>query len=133
MRRAPIKFFKENMKTRQEIGAVFEEAAAQSYKNSGYIIAQRNYRCRYGEIDLIAESKDEVVFAEVKARKQAARFSPSMAVDAKKVRRIKLTALDYLRKSRQLNNTKYRYDIVEVTIIDDNINEISINVIKNAF
>ena len=88
-----------------------------------------NYACRFGEIDLIAENRDSVVFVEVKSRKSAAFAEAREFVTAAKQRRIAATAELWLMQ----NPTKKqpRFDVIEVYVSDGIVR--SINHIENAF
>ena len=93
-----------------------------------------NYHSRFGEIDIIAETKKTVMFVEVKFRSENAIFTPREAVDANKQRKIILTAKDFLSKSN-IPELQPRFDVAEVYLVkDENGQEnYKINYIKNAF
>ena len=55
----------------RELGAWGEEQAARWLRRKGYTILERNYACRFGEIDLIARKREVIAFVEVKLRKNA--------------------------------------------------------------
>jgi putative endonuclease len=55
--------------SRQTFGRVGERLAAQALRERGYRILEQNFRCRYGEIDLVAEDAQDLVFVEVKTRR----------------------------------------------------------------
>lgn len=89
-------------------------------------ILEQNFRCRLGEIDIIARDGDYLVFVEVKYRKNADKGSPFAAVGIRKQRKICGVA-DYYRYTRHVaGNQKIRYDVV--AILDD-----SVRLLKNAF
>lgn len=118
-----------SMRIRGDIG---ELAVAEYLTQKGFKIAQRNYSCRFGEIDIIAEDKEYIVFAEVKARGQNAIASPCEFVTKKKQKNIVTTALFFL--SSKKSKLQPRFDVFEV-ILDNNLppEVISINHIENAF
>ncbi len=90
------------------------EAKAVRYLESlGYGIVERNFRCKGGEIDIIARDRDTLIFAEVKSRQSLFAGSPGMAVTPAKKRRLLLAAQVY-RKTHRLQNTDCRVDLVEV-------------------
>ena len=97
----------------QERGALGEAAAAQHLKKSGLKILVKRYRCRYGEIDLVARDKDTLVFIEVKTRESTEYGEPFHAVTEEKQKHFSRVALDYLRKLRN-PRIPVRFDIVEV-------------------
>ena len=90
------------------------EAAAKAYlEENGYRILAENYAGRMGEIDIVAKDGEVVVFVEVKARESTAFGEPIEAVTPQKVRRIALTAQQYLVHKR-LMGASVRFDVVEV-------------------
>ena len=68
----------------KEIGNLGEDTACEYLKSHGYMILQRNYHSRYGEIDIIASKGDTVVFCEVKTRKNSSFGHASEYVDFRK-------------------------------------------------
>jgi len=93
-------------------GAWGEMVAAQYLRNKKYTIIGAGYRCRFGEIDLIASNKKHIVFVEVKLRKsdnfaQAAEF-----VDYHKQNRLRATASMYL--AQNPSKLQPRFDVIEV-------------------
>ena len=122
------------MSFEKEIGRIGEELVAGWLKAKGYVIVRRNFRCKYGEIDIVAENPKTVVFVEVKTRKENSLIAPKDAVDKSKQRKLSLTAKNFLRMAH-LGSVKYRFDIAEVTYKRDEAGEImySLNYIKNAF
>ena len=78
-------------------GAAAEDWVAAQLHARGVLIRARNYRCRLGEIDLIAEHENTLIFIEVKTRKQLDRARA--CVDHHKQRKLRLTAAHYLSRS----------------------------------
>lgn len=76
-------------------GTKYEMLAAEYLRDRGYGILEQNFRCRYGEIDIIAERNGVLVFLEVKYRGSACCGTPLEAVDARKQRRISRAAMYY--------------------------------------
>lgn len=95
-----------------ERGRRGEECAAAFLEKRGYRIAARNYRTRYGEIDLIAEKGEILAFVEVKTRAADSWFSPAEAVSAAKQRRILLAAQEYLQLAPC--DLQPRFDVIEI-------------------
>ena len=77
-------------------GAMGERLAAVYYRRRGCRVLEMNFRTRRGEIDVIAQKGDMLIFAEVKTRDEAAAAQPAEAVTAQKRRRIVLAAQGYL-------------------------------------
>lgn len=80
----------------RRLGAEAETAAAEYLRAAGYRILERNYRCRRGEIDLIAEQNGVVCFVEVKSRASERFGSAAAAVGALKQERLARAAAHYL-------------------------------------
>lgn len=99
----------------RSIGGSGEDIAAVFLQRLGYVILTRNYRRRFGEIDIVAEEGDILVFVEVKTRSSAAFGSPLEAVDSRKQRRMARAALDYLSRSKQ-HGRQARFDVVAVLL-----------------
>lgn len=95
------------------IGAQGEEIAAQHLTAIGYRILERNWRCRYGELDIIAENSDEVVFIEVKARTGSGFGTPAEAVTRTKLRRLRRLAGLWL-AAQHRSWSQIRIDVIEV-------------------
>ena len=94
-------------------GARKEAQAAAWLEGKGLQILERNYRCRKGEIDLIAWEKGIYVFLEVKYRKGNGCGHPAEAVDEKKQKRISGSALWYLTEQGALE-APCRFDVIAV-------------------
>ena len=99
---------------RRKVGAGYENLAEEYLTGHGLIILDRNFRCKQGEIDLIARDGDICVFVEVKYRKNAAAGFPAEAVDMKKQQKICRTA-DYYRMTKGLSSgISFRFDVVSI-------------------
>ncbi len=94
------------------LGAWGEEQAARFLTERGYRLLERNYRSRYGEIDLILEYEGFLVFAEVKLRRSARYGTPAEAVTWTKQQRLRTTALLYLQSHE--TNKQPRFDVIEI-------------------
>lgn len=79
----------------------------------GYSILERNFRCRYGEIDLVAEDAHELVFIEVKTRRGNAYGLPEEAVTFRKQQKIMQVASYYL-DLHDCADRSWRIDVVAV-------------------
>lgn len=99
----------------REVGARQESRAAEYLESLGYHILVRNFRCRFGEIDLIAKQDDTYIFIEVKYRTGRTAGDPTSAVDGKKQKKISKTA-DYYRMLHQIPmDVPCRFDVVAET------------------
>ncbi len=103
--------------TPHQVGNVGERLARRHLEARGYRIVDTNYRCRWGEIDLIAREGSAWVFVEVRTRRSDAYGSPEESVTERKVRRLKLTAEDYLRR-RTTGSTEaqWRIDLIAIRL-----------------
>ena len=110
-------------------GAMGEILAARFLREKGYTICSSNFRCRLGEIDIIAENNDEILFIEVKTRSTNSFAKPQEYVDIHKQRRILVTAGIYLKYNGY--GLQPRFDVAEVYV--DNDGKMNLNYIKNAF
>ncbi len=106
---------------RQEIGRWGENLACKYLEKNNYNIMGRNFLCRQGEIDIIAEdiSKGEIVFIEVKTRSNLKYGNPSEAVNKAKQKHIKQVAKYYIYKN-QLSHRAIRFDVIEIYIQQPN-------------
>lgn len=95
------------------LGRWGEGVAADYLRRRHYTIRAANYRCRLGEIDLIAENRRFLVFVEVKMRKSASFAQALEYVDRRKQERIKKTAALYLAQLEQCDKQP-RFDVIEV-------------------
>jgi putative endonuclease len=114
---------------RQLLGADGEQVAERYLRRQRYVILARNYRCRSGEVDLIALDRRTVVFIEVKTRTQSGFGSPLEAVDRRKQRQIRRAAQYYLAENR-LQGRDGRFDVVGVWWEHG---ELRCELVKNAF
>lgn len=126
----PAKLFKEVVQMRER-GFRAEDFAEKYLKKQGYKIVKRNFSCRWGEIDMIAEKDEYTVFVEVKLRKNDSFGGGAAAVDQRKQARIKKTAAVYL--SGLQTEPNVRFDVVVITAEGEKIKKENVEVIENAF
>ncbi len=93
-----------------------ERRVANYLRNKGYTVIKQNYYSRFGEIDIIAENSEYILFVEVKTRKENSLVSGAEAVDAFKQNRILKTANDYLAKTEC--EKQPRFDVAQVTVTE---------------
>ncbi|MFH2044827.1 MAG: YraN family protein [Pseudomonadota bacterium] len=113
----------------QLFGKEGESLAVLHLKKKGYKILEQNYRTKFGEIDIIAKEKNTLVFVEVKSRKTGDFGSPKYAVTPKKMKKISMVALYFLKITNQ-SGVKARFDVVAIS---PGVKEPEIEIIKNAF
>ena len=113
-------------------GMLGEQYAAEQLRKKGYQIVAVNFRCRFGEIDIIAEKDGYIAFVEVKTRASNSFYSPAEAVTAAKQHKTITTAQHYLLKSQ--SKLQPRFDVFEVVTASKNDFRVIKSVhIENAF
>lgn len=100
---------------RKQLGAWGESVAAHQLEAHGYTIVARNWRCRYGEIDLVAQAGDELVFVEVKTRRGRGFGTPEEGVSPHKLRKLFELGQHYL-LAYDLDDVAWRVDMVAVEL-----------------
>lgn len=100
---------------RRQVGAAYEERAVYYLKSKGYRIVARNYRNRYGEVDIIAEdSQGVMVYFEVKYRSSSRYGEPLEAVGTRKQKKICNAALWHYARSGYAGAKPVRFDVIGV-------------------
>lgn len=112
-----------------EFGKQAEDAAVKFLKAQGYKVIRRNYKTKFGEIDIIAEDKGVICFVEVKARHSKLFGEPGEAVSPVKQRQISKAAICYLKENNLLERLA-RFDVVTL-LYEKDLPEIDL--IKDAF
>ncbi len=113
----------------RELGERGEALAAAYLRRRGYRVVASRFRCRYGEIDLIAQKGRLLCFVEVKARTNLSMGLPREYVDYRKQERLRTTAAYYL-SLRELD-CPVRFDVAEVYVAEDGKERIEY--MENAF
>lgn len=94
-----------------------EDTAVRFLKKKGFCVLERNYRSKYGEIDIVCEDGETVCFVEVKSRSTFNHGLPQEFVDRRKRKKITLAALQYIREKRP-GPRPMRFDVVAVDLTD---------------
>jgi putative endonuclease len=118
------------LNNRQRLGQSGEETVARYLEKNGYTILIKNYRCKIGEIDIIARDGADLVFIEVKTRSGLGYGSPAAAVTLRKQRQITRAAQWYLAE-QQFFDVPARFDVISVLYGETNRQQI--DHINNAF
>ena len=114
------------------LGAWGEKLAVKYYRKDGYKCTASGYRSRFGEIDIIAENRDDVVFSEAKLRKNSDVAAAREFVDFRKQEKIRKTAILWLTESGC--EKQPRFDVVEIYAPEGiKTKRPEINLIENAF
>ena len=111
-------------KNNRATGSIYEEKIAAFLKQNGFVILERNYRCKQGEIDIIAKDGSYFVFIEVKYRASGSAGFSLEAIDHRKALRIRNAAVYYLYSHQLPEETPCRFDAAgidgnEITYIRD--------------
>lgn len=102
-------------KARQGLGRTGERLASEALVKRGYRIREQNFRCSYGEIDIIAEDGQDLVFVEVKTRRGQSYGLPEEAVTQRKARKLAQVAACYL-DQQDCSECSWRIDVVAVQL-----------------
>ncbi len=98
----------------RDVGKLGEDLACRYIETMGYKVIDRNYRTRYGEIDIIASyKKEEIIFIEVKTRLSTLKGKGAENVGLKKIKKIMMVARKYAYERGMLNH-KLRFDVIEI-------------------
>ena len=100
---------------RKRLGNAGERLAAHHLQRAGYVVRALNYRCRVGEIDIVAEEDGDLVFVEVKTRRGDAYGLPEEAITPAKRRKLIAAAQTYL-AAEGCSQASWRVDVVAVAL-----------------
>lgn len=114
----------------KKIGVAGEKLAADFLKRNNYDVLAVNYRCRYGEIDIIAKQGETLIFVEVKTR-SSLKFGMGLeAVNYIKQKKIKKVAMSFINE-KKVYFSEIRFDVIDIFIKKPRLFEITH--VKNAF
>ena len=118
----------------KELGKLGEDISKNYLEAKGYKVIENNFRCKIGEIDIIASKEKLLAFVEVKTRRSLMYGYPQEAVNTTKIKYIKKVASYYLsqkmRIQRIFSDFSFRFDVIEINFINE---EYEINHIEDAF
>ncbi|SFI53663.1 putative endonuclease [Paenibacillus sp. UNC496MF] len=101
---------------RRAIGLYGETKAAEYLEDRGYRILDRNWRCRAGELDIVARYESGIVFVEVRTRRAGGRFGTAVeSVDGRKRLQVRSIAEVYLSMNK-LHGSRLRFDVIAITL-----------------
>ena len=100
---------------RQQVGKLGEKAAQKLLKKRGYRIRETGFRCRHGEIDIIAQQKDCLVFVEVRTKSNLEFGTPEESITQTKKERLIASALTYT-TTHQDTPSLWRIDVVAIEL-----------------
>ncbi|OZM78372.1 YraN family protein [Pseudonocardia sp. MH-G8] len=101
------------MAAKDELGRRGEDLAAKYLEQQGLVVLSRNWRCRHGELDLVATDSARLVVCEVKTRSSTRFGAPAEAVDRRKAARIRLITQAWLAAHR-VRWCEIRFDVLAV-------------------
>lgn len=113
-----------------EIGKRVEQRASAFLQTKGLKLLTQNYRCPFGEIDLIMRDADEIVFVEVRLRNNANYGSAIETVDRQKQKKMIKTATHFLYQKKWLDEVNCRFDVIGISYTEP---KASIEWIRDAF
>ncbi len=118
---------------KREFGDYGEKVAEKYLSSKGYKILERNYQKPWGEIDLIFDNKDEIIFCEVKTRdsKNSTDYLPEYSINRKKIKNLTKICETYLNDRKYNSDQKWRIDVLAISI-DKIAKRAKINHIENA-
>lgn len=102
-------------KERQQTGQFGEQLACEFLKDKQYHILERNYRCKIGEIDIVARVEEYLIFCEVKTRSDTRGIHPSASVTVKKQKKLQKLGLYYIQE-KKLYQFQPRFDVISVKL-----------------
>jgi len=115
---------------RQETGMLGEKIACDFLGKNGYQIIETNYRCRDGEVDIIAKEQDMLVFVEVRTKKSFLFGTPEESITQRKKEKLRAVAEDY-RQNHDGLPPEWRIDVVAIQM--DGSGKINrVEIIENA-
>ncbi len=103
---------------RIRLGKWGEGVASRFLQEKGYVLLATNYRCRWGEVDIVAQEGEELVFVEVRTRRGVEFGTPEESVTAAKARKLIATAQEFLQEHDQVN-AGWRIDLIAIRLDGD--------------
>jgi len=101
--------------SRRKTGILGEKLAAGILRDNGYTIIETNYRCAEGEVDIIASHKEELVFVEVRSKKNIEYGTPEESITNRKKEKLRAVAAHYC-QDRNVMTLQYRIDVVALEL-----------------
>jgi len=101
---------------KQNIGQLGEDIAVKYLEKHGYKILDRNYRKPWGEIDIVAQQSDELVFIEVKTQNQKFEWRPEENITFHKKHQLSRIVTTYLKSNKIPEDQNWRIDVLAITL-----------------
>jgi len=115
---------------KQNIGKLGEDIAVKYLEKHGYKILDRNYRKPWGEIDIVAQQSDELVFIEVKTQNKEFEWRPEENITRHKKHQLSRIVTTYLKSNKVPEDQNWRVDVLAITL-DFKIKNAQIEHIQN--
>ena len=103
---------------RIRLGKWGEGVAVRFLQEKGYVLVATNYRCRWGEVDIVAQEGDDLVFVEVRTRRSVLYGTPEESITAVKARKLVATAQEFLQAHDQVH-AGWRIDLIAIRLDGD--------------
>ena len=103
-----------NVLDRHKLGKKAELLACQFLQAKGLRLLQQNYHCYYGEIDLIMQNQDDIVFVEVRCRRRTDYGNAFESISKTKIARLIKTANHFLQMKKWLDKVNSRFDVIAI-------------------
>ncbi|MEK3659448.1 YraN family protein [Paenibacillus sp. FSL F4-0236] len=117
---------------RKQKGAAAEDGAVQYLSTCGYKILERNWRCRTGELDIIAESEGCIIIVEVRSRSgELYQGTPEESVNTRKIHQVRNTAQVYLHM-KGYDDRRVTFDVISI-LLNEDLSIASLGHIREAF
>jgi len=101
------------MQSKDDLGLAGEEIACQYLRRNGYRILEQRFRTKFGELDIVCRKGRELVFVEVRSRKQESGYLPEESITRQKIRHLVKAAQIWLTK-KKLEGMEIRFDLVTI-------------------
>ena len=105
-------------KTRRQTGQLGEDLACAFLQQLNYLIIERNFYCKVGEIDIVARTGEYLIFCEVKTRSGSAGLHPTVSITARKVKKMRQLGLWYMHE-KHLYQFQPRFDVIAIQLFPD--------------
>jgi len=115
---------------RKEIGQQAERQACEFLQSQGFLLLAQNYRCYCGEIDLIMQDQNDIVFVEVRSRSRTDFGNAFDSINKNKRKKLIKTATLFLQKKKWLYKVHSRFDVIAIHPVDGSM---KLEWIRNAF
>ncbi|MEI6776754.1 MAG: YraN family protein [Chloroflexales bacterium] len=102
--------------TRRDLGDFGESAARSHLVRTGYTVLASNWRCRIGEIDLVAQQGGQIIFVEVRTRRVGGPVPPEESLSPAKLRRMANLADAYMIEANLPAHTPCRIDLIAIDV-----------------